>query len=82
MKKTALVLILLSIFAFSAAHTGDNHSQEQLEQAEHERTSDFAFVSGDYPVQTREIVIAEILFVTLLLALSLNHYRKKSSAED
>lgn len=81
-RKTVLAVVLLSVIAATSAHTGNNHSEEQLEEPDHERSGDFDFVSGDYPVNTREIVLAEILVVALLLAFSVNHYRKKSSSDD
>jgi len=81
-KQAVISLILILALGFSTAHTGENHTEEQLDQEEHQREGDFAFLSQEYPAQTREIVMAEIFFVTLLFLFSIYHYRKKGSEED
>lgn len=78
MRRKILVLMLVALIGSGAAHTGDNHSEQQLQQEEHVRAQDFAFVSGDYPVQTREIAIAGTLLVGVLFIYSIYHYWRNS----
>lgn len=77
MKKIFFLMVVLSVSSV-AAHTGDNHTAEQLETDAHRSGDDFQFVRGDYPMETKYIVIAEIVLVGLLFAASVHHYRKKS----
>ena len=77
--RVSLVLMTLLLITPTLAHTGDNHTEEQLETDAHQRGDDFQFVRGDYPIETKYIVIAEMVLVAFLLAASVNHYRKKES---
>ena len=77
MKKEVLI-VLLVLMPTAMAHTGSNHTEDQLATEQHQRGDEFQFVRGDYPLETKQIVIVEIVLVALLLGASINHYYRKS----
>lgn len=77
MKKLSLLIILVFLVSFAAAHSGE-HSNETAQEGYGSQSSDvFSQLSAEYPPSVIILVSAEIVIAAVLTGWALLHYRKR-----